>query len=563
MEWDGAMIKDQLIDMINKAISEARQSGQLQVADVPEITLEPPKNKSFGDFTTNVALTLAREASMPPREVAQKIIDHMKSGDGLVERTEIAGAGFINFYLKPDWLYDILRRIAKEGDQYGRSNFGGGEKVQVEFVSANPNGPITVAHGRGGAIGDAIASILSAAGYDVTRESYINDAVNSTQMQNFGKSVHARYLQVLGQDYPMPEDGYQGEYVKDIAKDLVDKYGDKFLATPEEERIILFTKMAEEEMIELQKRELEKFGIKHDVWFSERTLHESGKVSDVIEALKEKGFAYEKNGALWLKSTAFGDDKDRALVRSNGQPTYIAADAAYHLDKFKRGFSRVIDCWGPDHHGYIARTKAAVAALGCDPNNLDIVIYQAVRLFSGGEIVMMSKRAGDVILLSELVDEVGKDAARFFFLMRSADSTLDFDLELAKSQSSENPVFYVQYAHARICSILRKAEESGIKIPSANDADLSVIAHAAEIDLIKKLSELPDLVVELGQSYEVHRMTRYAQDLAAIFHGFYTECRVVSEDEKLTSARLALVDGTRTVLANTLHLLGLSAPEKM
>jgi len=309
--------------------------------------------------------------------------------------------------------------------------------------------------------------------------------------------------------------------------------------------------------------ELEKFGVKFDVWFSERSLHESGKVARAIETLKERAYAYEKSGALWLKSTEFGDDKDRALVRSNGQPTYIAADAAYHLDKFERGFQKIVDVWGPDHHGYIARTKAAVAALGCDAEKLDILIYQAVRLLSDGEVVMMSKRAGDVILLSELVDEVSKDAARFFFLMRSADSTLDFDLELAKSQSSENPVYYVQYAHARICSILRKAEEVGVKVLPASEVNLALLGHSSEIELIKKLSELPDLVAEVAGSYETHRLTRYAQDLAAIFHGFYTECRVVSEDEELTKARLALVDAARTVLTNTLHLLGISAPEKM
>ncbi|HEY3298490.1 MAG TPA: arginine--tRNA ligase [Armatimonadota bacterium] len=557
------MIRDLLVEIVNKAVTEARDAGEVPVGEMPEITLEPPKNREFGDFSSNVAMVLSRQAKMPPREVAQKVLSHIKTGEGIIERADIAGAGFINFYLKPDWLYDIVRRIAKEGEKYGYSQAGCGKKVQVEFVSANPNGPITVAHGRGGAIGDAIASVLGAAGYDVSRESYINDALNSTQMQNFGRSVHARYLQALGQDYPMPEDGYQGEYVKDIAKDLVDKHGEKFLSIPEEERIVLFTQMAEDEMLSLQKQELAKFGVKHDNWFSERTLHESGKVTKAIETLKERGYAYEKGGAIWLKSTEFGDDKDRALVRSNGQPTYIAADAAYHLDKFNRGFDKVIDVWGPDHHGYIARTKAAVAALGCDPNKLDVLIYQAVRLFSGGEIVMMSKRAGDVILLSELVDEVGKDSARFFFLMRSSDSNLDFDMELAKSQSSDNPVFYVQYAHARICSILRKAEDSGVKVPSGLDVDMSVLTHPAEADLIKKLAELPDLVVEISKSYEIHRLTRYAQDLAAIFHGFYTECRVVSEDEKLTAARLSLVDATRTVLANTLHLLGMSAPEKM
>jgi arginyl-tRNA synthetase len=557
------MIRDKLATSIKKALLASKEAGELQFDELPEITLDSPKNRAFGDFTSNVAMVLAAQAGIPPRQVAAKVVARLGDSGGLIERTEVAGAGFINLYLKPDWLFDILKRIGAEGSAYGKTDVGKGMKTQVEYVSANPNGPITVAHGRGAAIGDTIANLMAAAGYDVTRESYINDAPNSTQMQNFAKSVHARYMQVLGNDYPMPEDGYQGDYVIDIAKDIVKEYGEKWLSIPEDERIKTFQTLAEEEMLKVQKENLKQFGVQHDVWFSEATLHASGKVTKAIEMLKERGYAYEKAGALWLRSTAFGDDKDRALVRSNGQPTYIAADTAYHLDKFERGFEKIIDCWGPDHHGYIARTKAAVAALGCDPDKLEIIIYQAVRLMSGGEVVMMSKRAGDVVLLSELIDEVGKDAARFFFLMRSSDSTLDFDLELAKEQSSENPVYYVQYAHARICSILKKAEESGIAVPTAAEADLSVLTHDSEADLIKKLAELPDLVVEAAEIYEPHRVTRYAQDLAAVFHRFYTDCKVVGEDDALTAARLVLVDSTRTVLANTLTLLGISAPEKM
>lgn len=557
------MIRDKLTARIETALLAAKDAGELSFEELPEIALEPPKNKAFGDFTTNVAMALAGETKMSARDVAVKVVSRLGDTDGLIERAEVAGAGFINFCLKPDWLYDIVRRIGAEGERYGASDIGKRAKAQVEYVSANPNGPITVAHGRGAAIGDVIANLLEAIGYDVTRETYINDAPNSTQMQNFGKSVHARYMQALGHDYPMPEDGYLGEYVADIAKDIVEQYGDKWLSTPEDERVVIFTKLAEDDMLKVQKANLEQFGVKFDVWFSEATLHESSKVEKAIQTLKERGYAYEKAGAVWLKSTEFGDDKDRALVRSNGQPTYIAADAAYHSDKFNRGFEQVIDCWGPDHHGYIARTKAAVAALGYDPDKLEVIIFQAVRLVSGGEIVMMSKRAGDVVLLSDLLDEVGTDAARFFFLTRSADSTLDFDLELAKAQSSENPVYYVQYAHARICSILRKAQESGVRVPSAADADLTVLKEEPEVDLIKKLAEFPELVAEAGLAREPHRLTRYAQDLAAIFHKFYTECRVMGDEECLTAARLVLVDSTRIVLANTLRLLGISAPEKM
>lgn len=557
------MIRDKLSKIIEHALQAAKTSGELEFDIMPEVSLEPPKNRSFGDFSSNIAMSLAREAKKSPRDVASIIINNVGDAEGMIERTEVAGAGFINFHLKPDWLYAALRRIEAEGDRYGFSDVGRGAKVQVEFVSANPNGPITIAHGRGGAIGDVIASMLSAIGYDVTRESYINDALNSTQMQNFGKSVHARYMQALGKDYPMPEDGYMGAYVTDIAKGIVTDHGDEYLSLPELDCITFFTQLAQDQMLDLQKAELAKFGVKHDVWFSERTLHESGKVAAAIETLKKCGYAYEKAGALWLKSTAFGDDKDRALVRSNGQPTYIAADAAYHLDKFKRGFDMIVDVWGPDHHGYIARTKAAVAALGCDADKLQIIIYQAVRLLSGGEIVMMSKRAGDVILLSELVDEVGRDSARFFFIMRSADSTLDFDMELAKSQSNDNPVFYVQYAHARICSLLRLAQDGGLSVPSAAGADLTLIAHEAEVALTRKLADYPDMVAEAGLSREPHRIARYVQDLAAIFHSFYTECRVIGEDSALTNARLVLVNSTRIALANALRLLGIGAPEKM
>lgn len=557
------MIRDKLSKSIEHALQTAKENGELCFETLPDILLETPKNSSFGDFSSNIAMTLAREVKKSPRDTAAIIINHLGNADGMIEKSEVAGAGFINFFLKPDWLYAALKRIEEQGEKYGFSNIGAGLKVQVEFVSANPNGPITVAHGRGGAVGDAIASMLSAIGYDVTRESYINDALNSTQMQNFGKSVHARYMQALGKDYPMPEDGYMGAYVTDIGNAIAKEHGDEYLSMPEQKRIVFFTQLAEDQMLALQKLELAKFGVKHDVWFSERTLHEGGKVSCAIETLKQRGYAYEKAGALWLKSTEFGDDKDRALVRSNGLPTYIAADAAYHLDKFQRGFDMVVDVWGPDHHGYIARTKAAVAALGCDADKLQIIIYQAVRLMSNGEIVMMSKRAGDVILLSELVDEVGKDSARFFFLMRSSDSTLDFDLELAKSQSNDNPVYYVQYAHARICSILRLALENGLTIPSACGADLTPIGHESEVALIKKLADYPDLVVDAAMAREPHRITRYMQDLAAIFHSFYTDCRVVGDDPALTKARLVLVKSTKIVLENALTLLGISAPEKM
>jgi arginyl-tRNA synthetase len=556
------MVKDELIRILQSALEDAKSSGALSIEEIPELEIDTPRNKDFGDYSANVAMVLARQLGMPPRDVAQRIVERV-AVDGIIDKVQIAGAGFINFYLKPDWYHEVVRRIDAQGSAYGTSKRFLGQNVLVEYVSANPNGPITVGSGRGGAIGDVISNLLEAIGYKVCREYYINDALNSLQMQNFGKSLETRYLQQLGHDAMMPEDGYQGEYVSQIAKDIVARDGDKYVHLPKEERTRVFTDMGEDAMLALQKSDLEDFGIVFDNWYSERTLHESSKVTKAIETLKERGYAYEKDGAMWLKSTAFGDDKDRTLVRSNGQPTYIAADTAYHADKFDRGFDRLLNIWGPHHHGYIARTKAAVAALGYDSEKLDVLIFQVVRLFSGGELVMMSKRRGDLVPLSELVGEVGKDAARYFLLMRSADSGLDFDLELAKQQSSENPVFYVQYAHARISSILRSAEEAGIAIPPASEADLSLIVHPSELELIKKLADWPEEIERAALAYEPHRLTAYATELAAIFHAFYRDCRVLGESPELTKARLVLVQAARTVLANILTMMGISAPERM
>jgi len=557
------MVKDRLIELVHSALLDAKQSGDFAIEEIPEIEIDVPRNKGFGDYSTNIAMVLARQLGAPPRDIAQRIINHVTEHNGLIDKVQVAGAGFINFYLKPDWYNQVVKKIHAQGEKYGTSDRHTGQSVLVEYVSANPNGPITVGSGRGGAIGDVIANLLEAVGFRVYREYYINDALNSLQMQNFGKSLEVRYLQLLGHDAKMPEDGYQGEYVTQITKEIVDKDGDKYVHLPKDERVRLFTDMGEQAMLALQKSDLEDFGITFDNWYSERTLHESGKVTAAIEELKKRGYAYEKDGAIWLKSTEFGDDKDRTLVRSNGLPTYIAADTAYHADKFDRGYEKLLNIWGPHHHGYIARTKAAVAALGYNPDNLDVLIFQVVRLFSGGELVMMSKRRGDLIPLSELVDEVGKDAARFFLLMRSADSSLDFDLELAKQQSSDNPVYYVQYAHARISSILRTAEEEGIRIPNISDVDLSLIVHPSEIELIKKLAEWPELVERSATNYESHRLTSYSTDLAALFHAFYRDCRVLGEAPELTAARLTLVQAARIVLANALKMMGISAPERM
>lgn len=556
------MAKERVVSLIEQALREAKAAGELPFENIPPIEVEAPRNKEFGDFATNVAMMLTREVKRAPRDIAAVIVKYLPE-DRLISKVEVAGNGFINFTLHPDWLHEVLKEIHQKGDAYGKWDVGRGKRVNVEFVSANPNGPITVAHGRGGAIGDVLANLLEAVGYAVTREFYVNDATNSSQMQHFARSLVVRYRQLLGEPLKLPEDGYAGEYLVDIARELLEKEGRNLAHGDEEAVAERFRAYAEDAMKRQQQQDLADFGIVFDVWFSENSLHQSGQVQQVVEELQNSGYAYERENAIWLRSTAFGDDKDRVLVRNNGQPTYIAADAAYHKNKFDRHFDYLIDIWGPDHHGYVARTKAAVAAMGYPAENFEVLIYQIVRLFKGGDLVRMSKRAGNVVTLRDVLDEVGKDAARFFFLMRSHDSPLDFDLELAKKESSENPVYYVQYAHARICSILRVAAEQGWTVPSAADTGLSVLTDGTELTLLKKLDEFPEEVLEAAMQRAPHRLTRYSMEVADAFHKFYSVCRVVGEDEALTRARLVLVDATRIVLRNVLALLGISAPERM
>jgi arginyl-tRNA synthetase len=560
------MVKEYLSQTIRAALRAATAAGELSLEELPPVTLEVPPDTQFGDYASNVALTLARQVRMAPREVAQRIAAHIAPGNGapggeLIERVEVAGAGFLNFYLRPDWLYAILREIHDQGEAYGRSDLGQGEAVQVEYVSANPTGPLSVPHGRGGAVGDVLASLLDWAGYRVSREFYVNDA--GGQMERFGRSVEARYLQLLGRDVPVPEDGYHGDYVRELAERIREREGDSLAGLPEAERLERFTQLGRNEMMAEQKATLERFGIHFDVWYLESDLHRAHKVEEVIRLLTECGHTYEADGALWLRSTAFGDDKDRPLLRSNGKPTYIAPDLAYHLDKFRRGFTRVIDVWGPDHHGYIGRTKAGIQALGYRADQLDILIFQHVRLYLNGEMRVGSKRAGDIIPLDDVMEEVGKDAARFFYLMRTANSPLDFDLDLAKREAPENPVYYVQYAHARVCSILREAVGRQIPIPDAASADLSVLTHPAELAMIRKLADFPDEVQGAAEAREPHRMTRYAQDLASTFSAFYRDCWVLGQEPAVTAGRLAIVGACRIVLRNVLTILGVSAPESM
>ena len=568
------MIKRQLADLITQALQSVQAAGDLALDALPAVSLERPKNRDHGDWATGVALALAKTAGLPPREVAERLLKHLPiGGDSLVAHAEIAGPGFVNLTLRPDWLEDILKRIEAEGEAFGGSNSGAGRSVVVEFVSTNPNGPITVAGGRNAATGDTLCSLLTATGWQVSREYYVNDALNSVQMNNFGRSVFGRYRELLGHHEEPGEDTYRGEYVIDVARRILDTEGNKYENADRDDlaTVQAFRALSEEGMIAQQKADLEAFGVRFDTWFHESSLHADGSVARAIETLTERGYTYEKDGALWLKSTEFGDDKDRVLMRSDGTPTYIAGDAAYHKNKLDRGFDRAINVWGADHAGYVARTKASLAALGYDASRLDVLLYQMVSIVKDGEVVQSSKRKGNILeLKADLIDEIGSDAARFFFLMRSPHSALEIDVNLAKKTERDNPVYYVQYAHARIAQTIEKAlAEKGVSVPNANDADLSLLTEDTETDLIKKLSELPEEIALAATEYAPQRLTQYARDLAALFHGFYDAgnrapaLRVVSDDPELLKARLVLIHAAQTVLRNVLALLGVSAPERM
>ncbi|PRR69283.1 arginine--tRNA ligase [Neomoorella humiferrea] len=554
-------MKRRLAAALREAAASARAAGELTYETLPDFVIEAPRDKSHGDFAANLALLLAKAARQAPRQVAEIIVRHLEMPQPGVARIEVAGPGFINFILDRGWLLPVLPAVLAEDEHYGWSNIGQGVKVQVEFVSANPTGLLHMGNARGAALGDSIANLLTAVGYDVTREFYINDAGN--QIENFGLSLEARYLQALGVDAELPADGYHGEDLIDTVRRFIDRYGDKYLDTDAKLRREMLVQFALEEKLAAIRRVLEDFGVTYDVWFSEQSLHDSGAVARAIADLDRAGYIYEKDGALWFKATAFGAEKDEVVVRKNGLPTYFAADIAYHRNKFERGFARVINVWGADHHGHVARLKGALQALGYDPNRLEIVLMQLVRLYQGGEILRMSKRTGRYVTLDELIEEVGRDAARYFFVMLKSDSHLEFDLDLARSQTADNPVFYVQYAHARICSILRLARERGLEVPPAREARLELLQEEAEVALIKQIAALPDTVAGAAQALEPHRLTRYAHELASLFHSFYTSCRVLADDPELRKARLVLVEAARITLRNVLHLLGVNAPERM
>ncbi|MFO8101256.1 MAG: arginine--tRNA ligase [Dehalococcoidia bacterium] len=552
------MIRDTIAGILAEAAARAQQQGLIPQVTLPEVILEHPQNPGHGDYAATVAMKLARAAKMNPLEIAEAIKATLPPIDGV--SVSVMKPGFINFSLSNEWLAGRVDEILKEGESYGNSETGRGTRLQLEFVSVNPTGPLHVGHGRGAVLGSTLANVLNATGYEVEKEYYVNDAGN--QMQNFYSSIYARYRQALGQPAEMPADGYHGEYMIELAADIAREKEDAFLNMPAEEALTELGHIGMERILKLIDDDLKELGVEFDNWFSEqREIHDSGELGRVLDMFKQGNHVEEKEGALWLVSTELGEDKDNVLIRSDGMPTYFAADIAYHYDKFmRRKFARVIDIWGADHQGHVSRMKAAMAALGISPERLQIILSQMVSLRRGDEVVKVSKRTGDIITLRELIDEVGVDVCRFFFLSRSANSQMDFDLELAKKQSLDNPVYYVQYGHARIAGIMRLAKDKGIDYSSG---DVSRLGEEAEIELIKKLLVFGEILELVALSLEPQHLPYYAQELATSFHNFYEKCRVIGEDEELTRARLKLVEAARTVMARTLHLMGMGAPERM
>jgi arginyl-tRNA synthetase len=552
------MLKQELARCLQQAVLKAQQEGGLAAAALPEVLIEHPQNPEHGDFASGLPLRMARAMRMSPLAIAEEVSKHIVPPPQ-VDKVWIAPPGFINFTLRKDWLSKEVESILTAGEMYGDAELGKGKRVQLEFVSVNPTGPLHVGHGRGAVLGSTLANILTAVGYAVEREYYINDM--GTQITNFGRSLYARYLQSLGKEATMPPDSYHGNYVVDLAKEIVQEHGDRFLSLPDTEAVSQLGEVGVAKMLQGIKQDLELLNVVFDCWFSERSLYTGGQYSQAMELLQSGAYVAKKENATWFESSALGEDKDNVLVRSDGSPTYFASDIAYHYNKFlERKFDQVIDIWGADHQGHVPRMKAVLKALGCGPEQLKVIICQLVTLRRGEEIVKVSKRSGDIITLREVIEEVGPDPCRFIFLSRSADSQMDFDMELAKKQSADNPVYYVQYAHARIASILRLAKQREI---DCSQGDVTLLTSEPELALIRRLILLPEIVERVAVALEPHHLPYYAQDLATVFHSFYKQCRVVSEDQALTRARLKLVKASQTVLAKVLRLMGMSAPETM
>ncbi len=552
------MVRHTLTECLRTAILQAQESGEIAFTTLPDIQIERPQDPAHGDFASGIALRLARSVRMNPLQLAHIIVKRLQPIDA-VESVSVAAPGFINFTLRRAWLAGLVNQILSEPERYGCLTLGEGASVQIEFVSANPTGPLHVGHGRGAVLGSTLANVLSAAGYDVSREYYLNDMGN--QIRTFARSLYARYRQVLGDEAEMPADGYMGDYMVDLARSIVAEHGASFREMEDEQGVAAIGDIGTSLLTERIKADLRTLNVEFDHWFSEKSMHANGEYARVMSLLRDSGYVTERDNAVWFESSVLGEDKDNVLVRSDGSPTYFASDVAYHYDKFvTREFDRVIDIWGADHQGHIPRMKAVVKAFGVDPERLTVLTCQLVTLRRGQEIVRASKRSGDVVGLQELVEEVGSDACRYNFLSRSADSQMDFDIELAKRQSAENPVYYVQYAHARIASILKGAAERGV---IAEIPDLSLLQDEAEFDLLRVLSRLPEVIEDVARSLEPHHLVYYAQEMATAFHVFYKQCRVLSDDPALTQARLSLVKATKAVLARTLGLMGMSSPDQM
>lgn len=554
-------ILTQTEDTLKQQIADAVIQAELATAEeLPEIILEKPKEKVHGDFATNIAMQLARIAKKAPREIASDITANLDQSKAQVEKVEIAGPGFINFFMKNDFLRNVIPGILQAGDTYGQTNTGKGEKVQVEFVSVNPTGNLHLGHARGAAFGDVLCNVLAAAGYNVEREYYINDAGN--QIDNLALSVEARYLQALGKDADMPEGGYRGADIVEIGKTLASEYGDKWVSADSSDRLAFFKEYGLKHALGNIEHDLADFGVHFDHWFSEMSLYENDKITEALKTLDAENYTYEKDGATWFRSSEFGDDKDRVLVKQDGNYTYLTPDIAYHKNKLDRGFNKIINVWGADHHGYVPRMRAAIQALGYDKEKFDVKIIQMVNLFEKGEKQKMSKRAGTAVSLRELMNEVGVDATRYFFMSRSNDSQLDFDMDLARSESNDNPVYYVQYAHARICTMLKQAENKGFQVDAEFDGAL--LTSEKEVDLLKKLGEFPQTVADAAEKHMPHKVTTYVFDLASLLHSFYNAEKVLDDGNKeLTHARIALMKAVRVTIANGLGLIGVTAPERM
>ena len=554
-------MKQTVTEILLEALGRAKSKGELKLDAQPTITLETPKDKNHGDMSSTFALSMSKIEGKPPRKIAEIVLANLQDEEGIIEKTEIAGPGFINFFLKRDRWRKTLFDIDAEAHEYGLKDIGKGERVQVEFVSANPTGPLHVGHGRGAAVGDALANLLAAVGYDVQREFYINDA--GRQVRLLAQSLYARYQQALGNNVAFPEDGYHGEYIAEVAQDLIKVHGNEFLNRPLDECAAIFADFGKDAMLADIRTDLEAFGVRFDVWFSERTLLADNSVQKSIVELRERGYLYDQDGAQWLRSTAFGDDKDRVVVKKDGEYTYLASDIAYHRNKLARGFTQLVNIWGADHHGYIPRVQAVIQAFGHRSDSLHVLLVQLVSILRHGQPVPMSKRAGNFVTLRDVVQDVGADAARYIFLTRKTDSHLDFDLDIAKEQSRENPVYYVQYAHARIASVFREVETRNIPVPARDAVKIDLLDLEEEQNIIKALAKYPEMIEEAALAYEPHRLTFYLQDLAGLLHNYYFKHRIITEDLARTGARLFLMKQVKTVIQSALKILGVTAPERM